>query len=350
MSQKLTCKACFAHSKKDIRVEDRELTYNDNEVIVKVEAGGICGSDIHYYQEGHAGLSILKHPMVIGHEFAGRVYKAPTNSKLKIGQKVAVNPSQPCNHCEFCLKGKQNECPNMRFMGSAQFNPHVHGGFSQYVVVSEQQCFPYDDNIPAQIMAFSEPTSVAIHAINVAGSLVGKKVMVIGAGPIGGLIIAAAKASGAIEIIASDISERCQQIALEMGADQAVSPLHDEIYQKFADNKGYFDVTFEASGATAAIESTVAITKANGTMVQVGMGPSPINYPVAQMLAKELSWKGSFRFINEFAVAVSWLEKGLINPKPLISSEFDYQKIEQALITATDKNISSKVIVTFFDK
>lgn len=349
MSEKLTCKACFAHSKKDIRVEDHELTYDDNDVVVKVEAGGICGSDIHYYQEGHAGLSILKHPMVIGHEFAGRIYKTPANSKLKVGQKVAVNPSQPCNHCDFCLKGKQNECPNMRFMGSAQFNPHVHGGFSQYVIVSEQQCYPYDENIPAQIMAFSEPTSVAIHAVNVAGSLVGKRVLVIGAGPIGGLIIAAAKISGAVEIVASDISERCQQIALKMGADRALSPLDNAIYQEFTNNKGYFDVTFEASGATSAIESTVLVTKANGTIVQVGMGASPIQYPVAPMLAKELTWKGSFRFIDEFGVAVSWLEKGLINPTPLISSEFNYKKIEQALITATDKNISSKVIVTFFD-
>ena len=348
-NQKLTCKACFAHSKKDIRIEERELTYTDNDVVVKVEAGGICGSDIHYYQEGHAGLSVLKHPMVIGHEFAGRIYKAPANSSLKIGQKVAVNPSQPCNKCEFCLEGKQNECPNMRFMGSAQFNPHVHGGFSEYVAVSEEQCFPYDDKIPAQIMAFSEPTTVAVHAINVAGKLVGKKVLVMGAGPIGGLIIAAAKAAGAIEVVASDISERCQKIALQMGADRAVSLLDKLTFDEFSQNKGYFDVTFEACGAPSAIDSTVFVTKANGIVVQVGMGTSPIQYPVAQMLAKEISWKGSFRFIDEFGTAVKWLEKGIIDPTPLISGEFPYSKIEDALITATNKNISSKIIVTFFE-
>lgn len=347
MNQKLTCNACFAHNKKDIRIEQRELTYTDNDIVVKVEAGGICGSDIHYYQEGHAGLSVLKHPMVIGHEFAGIIKKAPTNSKLKIGQKVAINPSQPCNSCQFCLEGKQNECPNMRFMGSAQFNPHVHGGFSEYIVVSEAQCFPYNDNIPAQVMAFAEPTTVAIHAINIAGSLVGKKVLVMGAGPIGGLIIAAAKASGAVEIVASDISERCQKIALDMGADHAISPLNKSVFDEYSKNKGYFDVTFEACGAASAIESTVAVTRANGVVVQVGMGASPVQYPVAQMLAKELCWKGSFRFINEFGIAVKWLEKGLINPRPLISSEFSYKDIEEALITATDKNISSKVIVTF---
>ena len=349
MAEKLKCNACFAHSKKDIRIEERELVYTSNDIVVKVEAGGICGSDIHYYQEGHAGLSVLKHPMVIGHEFVGKIYKAPIDSKLKVGQKVAINPSQPCNKCDFCLAGKQNECPNMRFMGSAQFNPHVHGGFSEYVVVSEEQCFPYDSSISPQIMAFSEPTTVAIHAINIAGSLVGKKVLVMGAGPIGGLIIAAAKASGAVEIIASDISERCQKIALEMGAHKAISPLDKEIFNEFSKAKGYFDVTFEACGAAAAIESTVAVTRANGIVVQVGMGASPVQYPVAQMLAKELTWKGSFRFIDEFDIAVKWLEQGLIDPRPLISKEYRYQDVEQALITATDKNISSKVIVTFFE-
>ncbi|OCL24238.1 L-idonate 5-dehydrogenase [Gilliamella sp. wkB72] len=349
MSKKLTCRACFAHKKKDIRIENRELAYTNDDVVVKVEAGGICGSDIHYYQEGQAGLSVLKHPMVIGHEFVGEVYKAPTNSKLKVGKKVAINPSQPCNKCDYCLKGKQNECPNMRFMGSAQFNPHVHGGFSEYVIVSEQQCFTYDEKIPSQIMAFSEPTSVAIHAINVAGSLVGKKVLVIGAGPIGGLIVAAAKAAGAIEVIASDISDRCQNVALQMGADLTINPSDKETYARFTENKGYFDITFEASGANSAIESTVYFTRPNGIIVQVGMGASPIQYPVAQMLAKEIIWKGSFRFIDEFAVAVKWLEKGIINPKPLISSEFNYQEIEEALLTASDKSRSSKVIVTFVE-
>lgn len=349
MNQKLICKACFAHGKKDIRIDDRELTYTDDDVVIKIEAGGICGSDIHYYQEGHAGLSVIKHPMVIGHEFVGRVDKIPKNSKLKIGQKVAINPSRPCNQCQYCLEGKQNQCTNMRFMGSAQFNPHVHGGFSQYAIVSEQQCFPYDETVPAQVMAFAEPTTVAIHAVNIAGSLVGKKVLVIGAGPIGCLIIAAAKAAGAVEVIASDINERSQKIALAMGADHVVSLLNQEALATFTHNKGYFDVTFEACGAAAAIESTVHVTRANGTVVQVGMGASPVQYPVAQMLAKEISWKGSFRFINEFGIAVKWLEKGIIDPRPLISSEFPYQQIEQALITATDKNISSKVIVTFFD-
>ncbi|WP_409310500.1 L-idonate 5-dehydrogenase [Pectobacterium sp. B1J-3] len=344
---KLVFDACIVSGKKDIKVESRELTYTEDDVVVKVECGGICGSDIHYYQEGHAGLSIIKHPMVIGHEFVGRIHKAPASSTLKVGQKVAVNPSQPCNSCSFCLDGKQNECSSMRFMGSAQFNPHVHGGFAQFVVVSEQQCYPYNEQVPSQIMALAEPTAVVIHSVNVAGNLVGKKVLVIGAGPIGALTIAAVKASGATEIVASDISERCRNVALEMGADVAIDPRDEASIKEYTNNKGYFDVTFEVSGAPAAIEFSVLATRPTGTVVQVGMGPSPISYPVAQMLVKELSWKGSFRFINEFSTAVKWLEKGIIDPLPIISAKYNYLDVEDALIIASDKNVSSKVLVTF---
>lgn len=235
----------------------------------------------------------------------------------------------------------------MRFMGSAQFNPHVSGGFAQYVTVSASQCHPYDDNVAARIMAFSEPTSVAIHAVNVAGSIVGKRALVIGAGPIGALTIAAAKAAGATEVIASDLSERCRSIALEMGADGAFDPRDGEATERYYKDRGYFDVVFEASGAAAAVDSAVFATRPNGVIVQIGMGASPVQFPVAQMLAKELSWKGSFRFINEFATAVAWLEKGIIDPRPIISSEYDYRHIEDALIKASDKNESSKVLVTF---
>ncbi|MGF7483573.1 L-idonate 5-dehydrogenase [Providencia sp. SP181] len=343
----LHCKACFAHQKQDIRIDERTLEYSEDQVVVKVEAGGICGSDIHYYQEGHAGLSILKHPMVIGHEFSGVVHIAPKNSTLKVGCKVAVNPSQPCNQCQFCLEGKQNVCSNMRFMGSAQFNPHVDGGFSEFVVVSEQQCYPYDPQIDSKIMAFSEPTAVAIHAINVAGSLVGKKVLVIGAGPIGGLIIAAAKASGASEVIASDVSERCREIALQMGANKVLDASNNHDLLAYQEDKGYFDVTFEASGSSIAISASVDMTKRNGIVVQVGMGKNTVEYPVAKMLVKEISWKGSFRFIDEFATAVTWLQNGIIDPRPLISGSYPYQEIEKALLQAADKTVSSKVLVTF---
>lgn len=344
--QKITCKACFAYGEKEVRVAQRELEYDDSQVLVKVECGGICGSDIHYYQHGRAGMSILKHPMVVGHEFVGIVARIPAGSTLRVGQRVAVNPSQPCNTCEYCLSGQQNLCSSMRFMGSAQFNPHVNGGFSEYVAVSEAQCLPYD-NVAAQVMAFAEPTAVAIHAVNVAGALVGKRVLVIGAGPIGCLIMAAARSAGATEIVASDVSPRCLELALTMGATATFNPTESGGSEPYQVNRGYFDVVFEASGSPAAISSTVALTRPAGTVVQVGMGAASVEYPVMPMLVKEIRWVGSFRFIDEFATAVAWLQDGRINPLPLLSGEYAPEDIEDALIVAADKTLSSKVQIRF---
>ncbi|WP_192458943.1 L-idonate 5-dehydrogenase [Musicola keenii] len=346
-TEKIKCSACFAHGEKDVRVEQREIEYSDSDVLVKVACGGICGSDIHYYQHGRAGMSILKHPMVVGHEFVGVVKKAPENSGLLIGQAVAVNPSQPCNHCDMCLSGHQNHCATMRFMGSAQFNPHVNGGFSEYVAVKPEQCIPYDNNVPANVMAFSEPLAVSIHAVKMAGQLTGKKILVIGAGPIGCLILAAARSAGATELVASDLSPRCRELALQMGATAVIDPQDDAVIAAYQQHKGYFDVVFEASGAPAAIASTVGFTRPCGTIVQVGMGTSPVSWPVSAMLVKEINWVGSFRFIDEFTTAVKWLEDGRVDPRPLISGEYPPADIEQALITAADKNVSAKVLIRF---
>ncbi|TCV96745.1 L-idonate 5-dehydrogenase [Biostraticola tofi] len=343
----ISCQACFAYGEKDVRVETHDVEYGDNDVLINVERGGICGSDIHYYQHGRAGMSILKQPMVVGHEFVGIICKAPAGSALRPGQRVAVNPSQPCNHCDYCLTGRQNLCSSMRFMGSAQFFPHVNGGFSEYVAATEHQCFPYEDQADSKAIAFAEPLAVAIHAVNVAGTLVGKKVLVIGAGPIGCLILAAARSAGAAELAASDVSERCLELARTMGADAVFNPMTGGSATPYQENRGYFDVVFEASGSPAAIASTVALTCPGGTVVQVGMGVASVEYPVMPMLVKEIRWAGSFRFIDEFATAVQWLQDGRIDPLPLLTAEYPPDSIEDALKIAADKTLSSKIQIRF---
>ena len=327
--------------------QQRTLEYGDDQVLVQVERGGICGSDIHYFQHGSAGMSVLKEPMTLGHEFVGRVAEAPPHSGLKVGQRVAVNPSQPCNHCEFCLSGKQNLCRSMKFMGSAQFFPHVQGGFATFVAVNSAQCVTYSDQAESKVIAFAEPLAVALHAIHQAGDIVGKKVLVTGSGPIGCLVIAAAFAAGASEIVATDMSERCRALALEMGASQVADPTDQHTMSQWQANSGYFDVCFEASGSPAAIASTVSFTRPKGRIVQLGMGAASVDFPLGSLLVKEIELAGSFRFINEFESAVRWLESGRINPLPLLSAEFAQQDVVKALEMASDKSQAAKVQLTF---
>lgn len=344
---KKTVSAVMVNAAHDVRCEPRDIEWNEHQALIKVERGGICGSDIHYFQHGRAGMSVLKAPMVLGHEFVGTVEQAPENSGLKVGQRVAVNPSQPCNRCKLCLEGKQNLCQAMRFMGSAQFFPHVNGGFAQYVAVNPAQCVPYSEQADARVIAFAEPLAVCIHAVRQAGDLTGKQVLVTGAGPIGCLVTAAALASGATEVIATDISERCRQLAIEMGASAATDPREQSQTEAWTENGGSFDVCFEASGAAAAVSSLVAFTRPGGVIVQLGMGAPEVNYPIGPLLVKEIQLRGSFRFTSEFTTAVRWLEQGKINPLPLLSAEMPMQDAQTALQLAADKQRAAKVQLIF---
>lgn len=341
-------RACVAYGINDVRHVEYPLSYNGNEqVLVRVARGGICGSDIHYYQHARAGMSILKNPLVLGHEFIGVIEAVPATSTLKVGQRVAVNPSQPCNRCELCLEGKQNVCRSMRFMGSAQFNPHVDGGFSEHVAVSEAQCIPYADHASDQVMVFAEPLAVAIHAVHQAGDLVGKNVLVTGSGPIGCLVMAAALKAGAAQVMATDMSPRCRDLALQMGASRAVDPSDEAAIAPWTENGGYFDVCFEASGAPAAIASTAGFTRPKGTVVQVGMGHNTVEIPLGLLLVKEIKLVGSFRFVDEFITSVRWLESGRVDPLPLLSAEFAQTSVVEALELAGDKSRAAKVQLVF---
>lgn len=347
MMHQKTVKAVMVNAAHEVRCESREIKWSDEQVLVKVERGGICGSDIHYFQHGRAGMSVLKAPMVLGHEFVGVIEQAAVNSGLKVGQRVAINPSQPCQLCTLCQEGKQNLCRSMRFMGSAQFFPHVNGGFAQYVALNPVQCVPYSDDAEARIIAFAEPLAVCIHAVRQAGDLTGKRVLVTGAGPIGCLVIAAALASGATEVVATDISARCRAFACEMGASLTIDPRDAAQTELWSENGGSFDVSFEASGAAAAVSSLVAFTRPGGIIVQLGMGAAEVNYPLGPLLVKEVQLRGSFRFTSEFSTAVRWLELGKINPLPLLSAELPMQEAASALELAADKERAAKVQLIF---
>jgi len=323
-----------------VSVEETTLDIASDETLVKVVRGGICGSDIHYYQQGGIGDFKLQHPMTLGHEVVGRI----DNTR----QTVAINPSRPCGKCVYCMTGKSNQCTDMLFFGSAMRNPHVDGGFAQYISVRNDQLVPYDSSISDDVMAFAEPLAVAIHAINQSGGVLGKKVLVTGCGPIGCLIVAVCKAAGASEIVGSDLTDRCRNMATKMGADKTYSPTLD-CPPEYSAEKGYFDVSFEASGAVPAFHSCIDMTRAKGSMVLVGMKPGMVDFPLTKCLAKEIDIRGTFRFVTEFETSVRWLEKGIVNPLPLLTKVFPYIQITEALRLAEDKTSAMKIQLSFED-
>src|SRR5881409_786136 len=221
--------ACRIHAKEDLRIEpaaDPEI--GPGQVLIRLGAGGICGSDIHYYFEGKNGSFVIREPLIPGHEASGVVAKVgPGVTRVKPGDKIAVSPSQACGQCDYCREGREQLCRNMRFLGSASLYPHVQGMFCEYFVMGERQCYPVGGDVSLGELAFAEPLAVGLHAVNRGGELLGKSVLITGAGTIGCVTIMAARLAGARTVAVSDILDRPLEQAKRVGADVTLHAQRD---------------------------------------------------------------------------------------------------------------------------
>ncbi|TDL90504.1 L-idonate 5-dehydrogenase [Meridianimarinicoccus aquatilis] len=341
-------KVVVAHAAKDLRIETREVPeLGAGQVLVKMAAGGICGSDLHYYNHGGFGTVRLKEPMILGHEVSGHVEAVGDGvAKPQIGTLVAVSPSRPCGACEYCAEGLQNHCMNMRFYGSAMPFPHIQGAFREYVVADAAQCADAG-NLTSGEAAMAEPLSVVLHAAKQAGDLMGKRVLVTGCGPIGLLAVLVARAAGAVHIVATDITEFTLSTARAIGADEALNTAeHPQALEPYSAGKGFFDVLFECTGVAQALAGAIPALRPGATIAQLGLG-GDMTLPVQAMTAKELQFKGSFRFHSEFFTAVEMMRSGRIDVTPLITHRFTVDEAEAAFAMAGDRTQAIKVNLTF---
>lgn len=339
--------AIVAHGAKDLRMEACDLhSPGKDDVVVSIQRGGICGSDLHYFNHGGFGTVKLKQPMILGHEVAGTVIETGSNVQhLKPGQQVAVSPSRPCYTCVYCVAGMKNHCLDMQFYGSAMPYPHIQGAFRQQLTADASQCAD-TDGISIAEAAMAEPLAVAIHACKRVGSLIGKRVMITGCGPIGLLCTMAARASGATEILTTDLSDFPLKVAADLGADTTVIASHPDALSAWTKNKGYFDVLFECTGSEHALSNAIAAIRPGGTIVQLGLG-GDMKLPVQQMTVKELQLTGSFRFHEEFFTAVEWMKKKQVDVLPLLTHTLPFNEFENAFTLACDRNSSLKVQLDF---
>ncbi|MCS4244598.1 L-idonate 5-dehydrogenase [Rhizobium sp. BIGb0125] len=342
-------KAVVIHAAKDLRIEERDVEpVGPGQVEVAIEAGGICGSDLHYYNHGGFGTVRIREPMILGHEVAGTIKALGEGvSGLSVGDRVAVSPSRPCNDCEYCLKGQQNHCLNMRFYGSAMPMPHIQGAFRQRLVAQAWQCHRVEEGVSIHEAAMAEPFAVTLHAVTRAGALTDKRVLVTGCGPIGALAIIAARAHGAREIVATDVMDAVLKKALGVGADRVINVADNaDQLSAYSANKGYFDVQFEASGNQSAVRAGLEVLRPRSTVVQLGLG-GDVSIPQNMVVAKEIEMKGTFRFHEEFGLAVDFINKGRVDLKPLLTATFPLSEAVTAFETAADRTKSMKVQLAF---
>jgi L-idonate 5-dehydrogenase len=334
---------------KDLRIENRPVPEPAaGEVEVRIGAGGICGTDLHYFNHGGFGVVRLREPLVLGHEIAGTITKVGDGvADVALGQRVAVNPSHPCNACKYCLKGLQNHCLDMRFYGSAMRFPHVQGAFQQKLVCHASQAIPIPDTLSLNEAACAEPLAVGLHGVRRAGDLVGKRVLITGAGPIGVLTAMAARRAGASEIIVTDIVDHPLSIARECGADQTINTAASpELLAPLVAGKDGVDVLFECSGSNRALVSALAVVRPHGIIVQIGLG-GDFTFLMNLVVAKEIDLRGSFRFHEEFHAAVQFLATQRIVVQSLLTQTVPLSDAVRGFALANDRQRAIKVQIAF---
>lgn len=349
---RLRCMCLVIHAPNDLRLDEQDAgEMGPGQVLVRVGMGGICGSDLHYFHQGGFGTVRIQAPMVLGHEVAGTVAAvAPDVRTLKIGDRVAVNPSRPCGACKFCLEGLPNQCLEMRFYGSAMRNPHVQGAFRNLLLCDASQCETVADGVPMAVAALAEPFSVGLHAVSRAGSLLGKRVLVAGCGPIGALAVAAARVHGAAEVVATDVVDEPLAVARALGASSTINVATERDWvRRYSADKGTFDVLLECSGNERALRDGLEVMRPRGVVVQLGLG-GDVSIPQNMVVAKELSICGSFRFHAEFKLAVQLINQGRVDLAPLITRAFPMTEAREAFELASDRRRAMKVLIDFSEE
>ncbi|WP_218837012.1 L-idonate 5-dehydrogenase [Trueperella bernardiae] len=341
-------KAVVAHGPADLRVDTVPVpTPGPGEVLMQVAYAGICGSDLGYAFKGASGTAILHEPLVLGHEISGTVVEVGDDvDPALVGVKASAYPATVVGDDVLPerIAERHNLYPSVRYFGSAAMRPHTDGGMCEFKVMRADQLRPLPAGLDLKSAALAEPLAVALHAINrtrdyLADGVAGRTVLVNGAGPIGLLVVAGAKALGAARVVAADMAEPALKRARELGADATVLVGTEKL-------PGDVEVVFESSGAPGALGGVLQAVARGGLLIQVGNLPADeVKAVLGQLVTREITWAGSFRFVDEMDQALALLADGLY-VDPLMSHEFPIEEAVEAFNVAADRTTgSSKVMI-----
>jgi L-idonate 5-dehydrogenase len=344
--------AAVLYGAKDIRVEQFQIPeLLPGMVLLKIKRVGICGSDLHYFEDGYCGAFVPSRPFVLGHELTAEVIALNGNGANMpvIGARVTVNPARACGYCGYCKSGHENLCRNTIMLGSGSTIPPTDGAMAEFVTVRADQCHLLPAGLDDGVGAMIEPLAVGLHAIKQAVTVSGKRILVTGGGTIGLLTAVTAKAFGAVAVVVSDIVAERRHSALECGVDLILNPLEKNLQKQVKNITGDgFDVIFEASGAGPALRQAFDLVKPGGTIVQIGtLGIEDVPLPANQVMAKEIHFIGSFRYGNVFDEAIRLVDSGRIDLRPFITGVLSINDINKAMMLAADKVNALKVQIQF---
>jgi L-iditol 2-dehydrogenase len=329
--------AAVLHAPGDVRIEERPTPEpGPLEVVVEVAAIGVCGSDVHWYEDGRIGTRVVRAPLVLGHESAGRVVAIGERvTRHAVGDRVTLEPGLPCGRCRECRGGRYNLCRAVAFFGS----PPTDGAFTRYVAQHEDFAHALPDALSDEAGALMEPLSVALWACEKAGVTAGDRVLITGAGPIGLLGVQAARACGATEVIVTDVNERRLALARTTGATQTQRA--GEALELEA------DVLIECSGHPQALRDGIAALRPGGTAVAVGMSKDPdAQVPLSLLQTRELWLTGTFRYAGTYPTAIALAAAGKVDLEAIVTGRFALEDADAALRAGREDPDSVKVMVT----
>lgn len=312
--------------------EERDIPKaKDDEVLVKLEYVGICGSDLHYYETGAIGDYVVKPSFVLGHEPGGTVVEVGKNVKhLKVGDRVALEPGKTCGHCEFCKTGRYNLCPDVVFFAT----PPVDGVFQEYVAHEANLCFKLPDNVSTLEGALIEPLAVGFHAAIQGDAHLGQKAVVMGAGCIGLVSMMALKARGVSDVYVVDIMEKRLDKALELGATGVINGAKEDVLERvkeLTDGAG-MDLVIETAGTEITTRQAIHMAKKGSNIVLVGYSRSgEMTLPMSLVLDKELTFKTVFRYRHIYPMAIDAVAAGKVNLKGIVTDIFGLDEAQKAM-------------------
>lgn len=317
-----------------------------DEVLVKVEYVGICGSDLHYYEQGRIGNFIVKPPFVLGHEAGGTVVEVGSEvTHLKVGDKVALEPGKTCGKCEFCRTGRYNLCPDVEFFAT----PPVDGVFQEYVAHQAALCFKIPDNMDTMEAALIEPLAVGFHAARQGNAQIGQTAVVMGSGCIGLVSMLALKAMGLSTVYVVDVLKKRLDKALELGATGVINGKETDTVKELSRLTGGrgADLVIETAGTEITSRQSVYACKKGATIVFVGYSASgDVSMPMGAALDKELTFRTVFRYRHIYPMAIDAVASGKVNVKGIVTNVFEFDDIQNAMDTSLkDKeNVVKSVI------
>ena len=312
--------------------EERDIPRaKDDEVLVKLEYVGICGSDMHYYETGAIGDFVVKPPFVLGHEPGGTVVEVGKNVKhLKVGDRVALEPGKTCGHCQFCKEGKYNLCPDVVFFAT----PPVDGVFQEYVAHEADLCFKLPDNVSTLEGALIEPLAVGFHAAIQGDAHLGQKAVVMGSGCIGLVSMMALKARGVSEVYVVDVMDKRLEKAMELGATAVINGAKEDVAERIRQltNGDGVDLAIETAGTEITTRQAIQVVKKGATIVLVGYSKTgEMTLPMSIALDKELTFKTVFRYRHIYPMAIDAVASGKVNLKGIVTNEFTLDEVPKAM-------------------